>query len=113
MSKIFGERIYTLLTEQGITQKELAGIIGVTEAAMSRYISGERDPKPETIANIATVLKTTSDYLLGIEDNNKSDEISYPHIKRLIARNVDDMSDSEKKELISVILNHMGNKKEM
>lgn len=112
MSKKFGERIYTLLTEQGITQKELAGVIGVTEAAMSRYISGERDPKPETIANIATALKTTSDYLLGIEDNNP-DEFSYPHIKRLIARNVDDMSDNEKKDLISVILNHMGNKGEM
>ena len=35
---------------------------------MSRYISGARDPNPKVIANIATALHTTSDYLLGIEN---------------------------------------------
>ena len=65
MSKDLGNRIAEMLSKRGITQKELASTIGVTEAVISRYVSGERDPKPETIANIATALRTTSDYLLG------------------------------------------------
>ena len=36
---------------------------------MSRYISGDREPKTETIASIVTALDTISDYLLGIEND--------------------------------------------
>lgn len=65
--KGLGERISAELKQKGIQQKELAARIGITEATLSRYISGTREPKPETLANIATALHTTSDYLLGIE----------------------------------------------
>mgnify|MGYP004525105897 FL=1 len=50
MSKELGARISELLQKQGVSQKELAKRIGVTEAAMSRYISGTREPKPDVIA---------------------------------------------------------------
>ena len=99
MGKELGGRILTLLKERGLQQKELAECIGVSEGVMSRYISGTRDPKPETLANIATALHTTSDYLLGIEN----DEFSYPRVRRLIARNASVMSDEEKKELINAL----------
>lgn len=99
MRKQLGNRIAVLLKKQGIQQKELAERIGITEGVMSRYISGSRDPKPETLANIATALHTTSDFLLGIEN----DEFSYPRVRRLIARNASTMSDEEKKELINAL----------
>ena len=108
MGKDFGGRVLQLLEQQGISQREIAGILGITEATMSRYIRGDRDPKPETIANIATILKTTSDYLLGIEDCSEPEKIGYPRIRRLIARNADDMSDEEKKAIISELLNQIG-----
>lgn len=97
MGKIFGDRVSLLLRKQGISQREMAGILGITEATMSRYIKGERDPKPETIVNISTILKTTSDYLLGIEEIGEPEAIGYPRIRRLIARNADGMSEDEKK----------------
>ena len=99
MGKDLGQRILYVLRTKGLSQKELASTIGVTEAVISRYISGERDPKPEVIANIATALHTTSDYLLGIEH----DEYDHPRICRLIARNASSMSETEKKELISAL----------
>ena len=80
-------------------QKELAERIGITEGVISRYISGDREPKPETIANIATALHTTSDYLLGIEN----DEFDYPRVRRMIARNASAMTDDEKKALINAL----------
>lgn len=99
MGKNLGGRIQSLLQSQNIQQKELAERIGITEATMSRYIAGEREPKPETLANIATALHTTSDYLLGIEH----DEFDYPRIRRIIARNASEMSNDEKRELINAL----------
>ena len=55
---------------------------GVTEAAMSRYMRGERQPKSETLANMATALHTTSNDLLGLEAPTEVDEVF-----RLVARN--------------------------
>ena len=40
MGKELGSRITETLQKRGMTQKELAGRIGVTEAVISRYISG-------------------------------------------------------------------------
>ena len=95
-----GRRIADALRKSSMNQKDLAARICVTEQAMSRYISGTRDPKPEVIANIATALHTTSDYLLGIENT----DFDYPNTCKLIARNSRKLTPEEKKELISAIM---------
>lgn len=94
-----GQRIAEQLRNRRLTQKELAERIGVTEAVVSRYISGEREPKPEILANIATALHTTSDFLLGIE----TEEYSHSRVRRIIARNASAMTDQEKRELINAL----------
>lgn len=99
MSQRLGKRIADLLRSKGIQQKELAERVGLTEATMSRYISGERDPKPEMLANIATALHTTSDHLLGIEP----DGFDFPKVQRMIARNASTLSAQEKRELINAL----------
>lgn len=88
MGKDLGLRIAESLQKKGMTQKELSERIGVTEAVISRYISGDREPKPEMLANIATALHTTSDFLLGIEN----DEFNHSRIRRMIARNASNMT---------------------
>lgn len=99
MGTELGLRIAETLQKRGMPQKELAARIGVTEAVMSRYISGARDPKPEMLADIATALHTTSDFLLGIEN----EEFSHPKIRRMIARNASKMTEQEKRELINAL----------
>ena len=99
MGKALGKRISEMLQEQGIQQKELAERIGITETAMSRYINVTREPKPDVIANMATALHTTSDYLLGI----KNDDLEYHQVRRMIARNASSMTKEEKMALISVL----------
>lgn len=100
MAKTFGERITELLKKRCMTQKELAAIIGVTEASMSRYVKNDRVPKGEVVANIATALQTTSDYLL---DKEQTADIAndFPKIQRLIARNAALMTNEQKRELIN------------
>ena len=99
MGKKLGLRISEALQKRGMTQKELATRIGVTESVISRYISGDREPKPDILANIATALHTTSDFLLGIEN----EEFNHPRIRRMIARNASSMTEQEKKELINAL----------
>ncbi|MBQ9443299.1 MAG: helix-turn-helix transcriptional regulator [Lachnospiraceae bacterium] len=100
--KGFGERLAKLLEIEGYTQRELANMIGVTEAALSRYLKDEREPKMEIIANIATALNTTTDYLLTGKDDTESFEETY----RLVARGTSMMTDEEKMKLMKVLMNN-------
>lgn len=59
-----GERIFDLMQNNGYNQKQLANKIGVTEAAISRYIKDEREPRISVIEKLSIVLNTTADYLI-------------------------------------------------
>ena len=85
--------------------QQLAQTIGLIHIARGKVELGNETLsntdylKPEMIANIATALHTTSDYLLGIE----KDDFDYPRVRRLIARNASSMTELEKKELINAL----------
>ncbi len=89
-----------------MTQKELAIKVQVTESAMSHYINGNRIPRSSVLTRIATALNTTSEYLMEGMPQSHFDEIGYA--KRLIARNADQMTTSEKKEILSILLGDQG-----
>lgn len=99
---ILGERISDLLQKHGLTQRELAEKVGVTEVSMSRYISGDRTPKGPIIANIALALHTTSDYLLGQEADEDS-ELEYYRTQRAIARNAKKWTQKQKADLVNAL----------
>lgn len=94
-----GARIEGLLKKENLTQKELAQMTGITESALSRYINGERIPKMEVIANLATAFNTTSDYLIS----GKEDEISFNHLSKLIARGSKTLTQDEKMKLMRLL----------
>lgn len=100
MNEKIGDRIEKLLKDSGYTQKELALMVGVTEAAMSRYVRNEREPKIEVVANLATALNTTTDYLI----NGTSSNEDFAEIYRLVARSTTQMSYEEKMKLMKVLL---------
>lgn len=99
MSKEFGQRLLNQMKKQGISQRQLADRLNTTEASLSRYVNGEREPKADMLANIATALNTTSDYLLGIENN----DFDFPKVERLLARNSSKMSDQQRRALITAL----------
>lgn len=98
---LFATRLSFLLKKCNMTQTELSNRIGVTKATMSRYLSEDRIPSGEIIANIATALHTTSDYLLGRETD---DQFDFHRVERIIARNASKMTIQQKKELINALL---------
>ena len=105
MNGTLGGRIAELLTQLNMTQRELAEKVDVTEVSMSRYIKGDRVPKGPVIANIATALHTTTDYLLNGNSSESGDfESEYYMIHRLIAKNASKMTSKQKRELINALL---------
>ena len=59
----------------GISKQEAAKRIGVSQPAYLRYESGERDPSAQVIKEIARVLNTSVDYLVGSNDFSTPDTI--------------------------------------
>ncbi len=101
-NKTMGARISELLNQKGMTQKQLSLKAGITEAAISHYIKGDRIPRASVLIKLAIALNTTSDYLLeGISPDVK-EELGYA--KKLIARNVTQMSKADKREIINILM---------
>lgn len=88
LAEKIGEQIAKRLNEVGMSQRELADLIGITEVSMSRYIRGERTPDGINVAKIANALHTTSDELLGSGKTEEDPELAYYRVQRVIARNV-------------------------
>ncbi|MDB8789639.1 helix-turn-helix domain-containing protein [Romboutsia sp. 1001216sp1] len=57
-----------------LNQKELAKRANITEASLSRYENGLREPKSAVLSRLADALEVSTDYLLGLTDERTYDE---------------------------------------
>jgi len=103
MAETLGGRISELLNQYGLTQRELAAKVGVTEVSMSRYIKGKRSPRGPILANIAAALHTTPEYLLNQEAEEDS-ELVYYRTQRAIARNAKNWTKKQKADLVTALI---------
>lgn len=67
--KEFGRRLQRLRQGQGLTQHQLAPMLGISRSTLGSWESGERTPDPSTISELCRMMNTTSDYLLQRTDN--------------------------------------------
>lgn len=63
-----GERIARLRKMKGLSQDELADLLGVSRGAISMYEINKREPDYETLEKLATFFGVSTDYLLGRTD---------------------------------------------
>lgn len=66
--KVFAERLKELRTERGLSLKQLAKEINVTDIAISRWERQLRLPNIENLTNLAKFFAVSTDYLVGLED---------------------------------------------
>lgn len=85
-----------------MTRKELCEKTGITEAALSRYITGQREPRAVTLSSIAKALNVTMDDLLG---TSTKDSATLHGAIRLVARNSKQLTPEQRKFLIDSLLN--------
>lgn len=98
---IFSERVAALMSERGLSQKDLAVKAGVTESAMSYYLKGVRTPRSDVLTRIASVLNTSTDYLLGTVNNSVSSETSAQ--LNYIQRNLSKLNDEQVKRAENIL----------
>ena len=67
-----------LTTEQNMSMSELARRVGIAKSAISRYFNGTRELPLNKIGDFASVLHTTPDYLLGMEDKQPPQGLKIP-----------------------------------
>lgn len=62
---MFGKRLKELRDGAGISQQNLADIIGLTQQAVAKWETSKAEPDLATVAKLAEFFNTTTDYLLG------------------------------------------------
>lgn len=62
------ERIRAERTSQGWSQRELADLLGVSNASLQYYEHGTRLPRSDTIKAMSKLFGCTADYLLGLTE---------------------------------------------
>lgn len=70
---MLGKRLKAARKAAGMTQKEAAAAIGVTESTYCGYETGKRSPDPRKISALAKVFDVSGDFLLdtGFEETKK------------------------------------------
>ncbi len=73
---MFGERLYVLRTEKGLSMKKAGESVGVSNAAWNKYEKNRSDPSYAILIKIADLFDVSIDYLLGRSNirNEKSSE---------------------------------------
>ncbi|MFR5799242.1 MAG: helix-turn-helix domain-containing protein [Oscillospiraceae bacterium] len=81
---ILQERIKSKRLSLGLTLLEVADLVGVKEATMQRYESGEiKNIKHETIVKLSNIFNCTPQYLMGwANEDESSGDIDKIHIEK-------------------------------
>lgn len=61
----FSEKLQKLITENGLTQKKLAKITGLSKSAISQYVNGIHKPRKDKLIVLSESLKVDIDYFFN------------------------------------------------
>ena len=69
MKETFGERFQRLRKERGLTQDAISEMVNVSSQAVSKWENDINMPDISILLRLSEILGTTTDYLLGKEEN--------------------------------------------
>lgn len=106
----FKDRIRKLREEKGLTQEELAKILGISRATLASWETGRREPDFETTSKIAEFFGVSIDYLLGRTNNpapngsgKPSLEEEFSEIANVLRRSGKKLTPEDKKRIARII----------
>ncbi len=67
-----GNKLKTLRVNNQLSRKQVADLVGVSVSTIGLYESDERLPSLPVLVKLATQYKTSVDYLLGVENTDRS-----------------------------------------
>ena len=86
---MLNQRIRILRQARGLSQVELARILGVTKQSVSNWENDNIQPSIEMLKRIAQTFAVSTDYLLGLDDSEYIDVRGLPqdvvaHLRQLV-----------------------------
>ena len=70
MISILAKRLQELRLKNNLSQLQMAQRTNLSPSVISSYETGARTPSLENLITIATTLRVSTDYLLGLEHSN-------------------------------------------
>ncbi len=79
-------KLKTLRLKKGLTQGQVAELLGVTASVISAYEIGIRQPSYDKLIKLAYLYNVSTDYLLGVEiqKNLRMDGLTEEEIQALV-----------------------------
>ena len=68
---IFRERLKKIRENRGLSQSQLADMIGLPPSSISHFENGPRKPSFDNLRKLASALNVSTDFLLGRSDNQE------------------------------------------
>ena len=88
---------------RGLTQQQLADIVGVSNVSLSNYERGAQMPDILTLTKIANALRISVDTLLGL--NHQEEDIAAPQTleARILATGIDKLPKTQREQALNVV----------
>jgi len=98
-----GTRISAFRKSKGLTQTELAEIIGISRKLVTDYETGTSHLNDDMVIRFSLALGVSSDELLGLKDTPmpKSTGLPLRYTRRM--KEIDNLPESKKKAILNVI----------
>ena len=103
---MFPERLKSLRKETGLTQKEIASKLNISQAAYAQWENGVKSPARENLTTLANILKTSTDYLLG-NSELKDPEDQLSNVELLFRKTSKNMTPEQKETFQKELLEFM------
>ena len=65
--KIIQKNLRDAIKQSGMMQKDIAALINITPATISKYMVADKYPSIDTFANLCKVLDVSADEILGLK----------------------------------------------
>lgn len=121
MKELFSIKLKQLRTEKDLTQPELAKIIGYSNSIISDWENNKAKPTSTAIITLANFFNVTTDYLLGLENEDGTkikDTTEQEEYIPIVARSKDNkqrnltISKSELKKIIAEAIEYTNKNKD-
>lgn len=111
------ENLRRLRTSRGISQQQLADVIGTSQQSINKYENHSVEPDIRTLTKIADYFGTTIDYLVGHVSSSAEgkpiEDIELSREERILIQNYGRLSKEEKESIRFVIKNYIKNKRSL
>ena len=93
----FSERLKSLRLEAGLTQKEIAEQLGISQQGYAYWERGTKKPTQDRLTLLSNYFDVSVDYLLGKSDFKHGDD-QFEGVQILFRNKTKNMTDKQKEE---------------